>query len=106
MTATLLAGTYYVGISSSGNEPINSAGQPIFQSLSQSGDTTAVRGPATRTNPNALGNFNSNEFDTITAGNYQIDFSIPVTVPEPRTWSALALGAIASALAVLRRRRA
>ena len=50
ITTTLAAGTYYLGVASSENEPVNSANQLLFVGLSQSGDTTAVRGPASGIN--------------------------------------------------------
>ena len=48
--ATLAAGQYILGISQSGNEPINSASQLLFNGY-PNGDTTAVRGPASGLNP-------------------------------------------------------
>ena len=108
LTTTLAVGTYYIGVASSGNEPINSASQVLFVGLGQSGDTTAVRGPATGVNPATLSTFNSNESDTTTFGNYEIGITAPAgaAAPEPSTWATLALGGIASAATFLRRRRA
>ena len=105
------AGTYYLGISESGNEPINTASQLLFQGY-PGGDTTAVRGAARGLNPTTESTFNSNEFDTTTSGAYEIDLTsaatadnpnAPTTVPEPSTWAVV--GASCAALAFLRRRR-
>ena len=48
LTATLAVGTYYLGVASSENEPVNSSNQLLFVGLNQSGDTTpsAVPPPA------------------------------------------------------------
>ena len=102
VTATLSPGTYYIGVSSSGNEPINSNSQLLFVGLSQSGDTTAMRGPASGINPTTLNGFNSNNYDTTSTGQYQI--GITSAVPEPSTWAALGLGSIAAGFTILRRR--
>ena len=106
--ATLAVGTYYIGIASSGNEPVNSANQLLFTGLSQSGDTTVTRGPVAAVNPKTLFNFNSNESDASTFGAYEIDLTgaaFAATVPEPKTWVSLGLGASVAAFAFLRRRR-
>ena len=76
----------------------------LFVGLSQSGDTTAQRGPATGVNPATLAGYNSNEYDTSTVGQYQI--GITSSVPEPSTWAAFVLGGIAAGFTILRRRRA
>ncbi len=103
--ATLAAGTYYLGVAQSGNEAVNSANQLLFKGLSQSGDTTTVRGPASGVNPTTLLNFNAaNVGNGGGAGQYEVDFGI-VTVPEPSTWAMLGLGAVTAAFAFLRRRR-
>ncbi len=104
ITATLAAGTYYIGVSSSGNEAVNSNNQVLFVGLSQSGDTTAQRGPASGVNPTTEFNFNSNNYDTTTTGQYQI--GITAAVPEPSTWAAFVLGGIAAGFTILRRRAA
>ena len=102
ITTTLAVGTYYIGVSSSGNEPVNSNSQLLFVGLNQSGDTTTVRGPAVGVNPTTLAGYNSNEFDTTTTGQYQIGIN---AVPEPSTWAAIAFGGIAAGSTFLRRRR-
>ena len=103
--ANLPAGTYYIGITQSGNEAINSASQVLFTGLSQSGDTTAIRGAATGVNPATLSTFNGqNAGNGGGTGQYEIDFGI-VTVPEPSTWAMIGLGALASGFAFLRRRQ-
>ena len=103
--ANLAVGTYYLGISESGNEPTNSASQLLFAGY-PGGDTTAVRGAATGLNPTTLSTFNSNEFDTTTSGAYQVDLTGSATsaVPEPSTWATVALGSVAAAAAAFRRR--
>ncbi len=110
LLANLTSGTYFLGISSSGNEPINSASQLLFNGY-PGGDTTAVRGPASGVNPTTLSTFNSNEYDTTTSGPYEIDLTSaataanPLTVPEPSSWAAVALGGVTAGFAFLRRRR-
>ena len=101
-TTTLTAGTYYLGVASSENEPVNSQNQLLFVGLNQSGDTTAVRGPASGVNPTTLAGFNSNEYDSTTTGQYQI--GITAAVPEPSTWATIAFGSIAAGFTFLRRR--
>lgn len=85
--SSLTPGYYYLGISASENEAINSASQLIFQGY-PGGDTTAVRGAASGLNPTVLFNFNSNEYDTSSFGSYEIDLtgtSAPAAVPEAST---------------------
>lgn len=86
--ATLAAGTYYIAISLSGNDPVNLNNQLVFLS---SADPTAVRGPASGTSPT-----NWNGFDNNAAGgpngSYQIDIS---AVPEPSTIALYILGVAA-----------
>lgn len=97
---TLSPGTYYLGISLSGNEPINSNSQLLFTVDSP---TTAVRGPAGGLNPTTLSTFNGNTFFN-ESGVYSIALTGSAAVPEPSTW---ALGIVGSALLsafVLRRR--
>lgn len=93
----LTAGTYYLGISLSNNEPVNSANQRLFAT----GLTTSTRGAAAGTNPATLFNFDGNQFDTVT-GTYSIAVS---AVPEPSTTAALAAGALVSLVLVRRVRR-
>ena len=96
----LAAGTYYLAISSSGNEPVNLNNQLLFAGY-PGGDTTAVRGAASGLNPTTESGFNAAEYDTTTFGAYRIDL---VAVPEPSTWAALAAGSIAAGFTILRRR--
>ena len=105
ITTTLTAGTYYLGVSSSDNEPVNANNQLLFTGLNQSGDTTAVRGAASGVNPTTLSGYNGNEYDMTTTGRYQIGITAPAAVPEPSTWATVAFGGIASAMTFLRRRR-
>ena len=72
--ATLTPGTYFIGISSSGNEAVNTASQLLFAGY-PGGDTTAVRGTATGLNPATESTFNGNESDPTTFGGYEIDFT-------------------------------
>ena len=100
LTETLAAGTYYFGISESGNEAINSNSQLLFAGY-PGGDTTATRGAASGVNPTIESNFNGNQYDT-DHGTYNV--TITNAVPEPSTWTALALGSIAAGFTILRRR--
>ena len=107
--ATLAAGTYFLGISESGNEAINSASQLLFAGY-PGGDTTAVRGAASGLNPTTLATFNSNAFVGGGAGAYEIDLTSAATatnpnaVPEPSAWTALGLGSLAAGALILRPR--
>jgi len=95
----LAAGTYFLAISTAGNEPVNFANQLLFTADSPS---TTIRTP----NPSlvaGLSNWDSTFADPGT-GLYEIDLTGAFTaVPEPATWFAalLSLGAIL----VVRRRR-
>jgi PEP-CTERM motif len=91
-TMTLSAGTYLLGISLSGNEPINLNGQLLF--AGNGGNSTAVRGPAGGINPNTLSNFN-NGASFSENGPYSITLASAATaaVPEPST---VALGLVAA----------
>lgn len=103
LIANLAAGTYYLGISQSGNEAINLNSQLLFAGY-PAGDTTAVRGTASGLNPATLSTFNGNSFGGGTGG-YEIDLTSAATgVPEPSTWAALALGSLAAGFTFLRRR--
>ena len=108
LITSLAAGTYYLGISESGNEPINTASQLLFAGY-PGGDTTAVRGPASGLNPTTESTFNSNSYGG-GSGAYEIDLAgaagaiNPNAVPEPSTWAALALGSLAAGFTFLRRR--
>ena len=102
--ASLGAGTYYLGISESGNEAVNSANQLLFNGY-PGGDTTAVRGAASGVNPTTLATFNGNSFGG-GAGAYEIDLGSVATdaaVPEPSTW--IVVVASLGALGFLRRHR-
>ena len=98
-TTTLAAGTYYFGISLSGNEPVNSSNQLLFAGY-PGGDTTATRGAATGVNPTTAANFNGQSYST-DVGTYSVAIAV---VPEPSTWAAFALGGMAAGFTLLRRR--
>ena len=98
LTTTLTAGTYYLGISLSGNEPVNSASQQLFTSDQP---TTNVRGPASGLNPTTESTFNGQTFVAET-GTYAINIT---AVPEPSAVAALGLGGIASLVFFRRLRR-
>ncbi len=106
--ANLAAGTYYLGISESGNEAINQNSKLLFAGY-PGGDTTAIRGAANGVNPATEATFNGNSFGG-GAGSYEIDLTSAATaanpnaVPEPSTWTAFALGSIAAGATMLRRR--
>ncbi len=94
--SSLAPGTYYLAISLSGNDPVNSSNQLLF--ASSGGDTTAVRGMASGLAPNTLFNFDGqNTFAD--AGSYQINI---INIPE--TGSTLLLAVVMfGALVGLRR---
>ncbi len=99
-TMTLAAGTYYIGISLSGNEPVNSNGQLLFAPYI-GGDSTSVRGAAPGINPSTLANFNgAASFSEM--GAYRIDLT---AVPEPSTVALLVAGAVGAGAALRKRRR-
>lgn len=102
-TMTLSPGTYYLGISLTGNEPMNSNGQLLFAPF-PGGNSTAVRGPASGLNPNTLANFTSGSFAQ--TGGYQIDLTSSATsaVPEPST-TALVAASVAGLFLVWKRRQ-
>jgi hypothetical protein len=94
LLSNLAAGYYYLGISISGNEPVNSVNQLLFQT----GSTTATRGPASGLNPTTLADFDGNTYDP-TPGAYQINLTgvavgpaAVAGVPEPATWAMMVLG--------------
>ena len=101
LTTTLAAGTYYFGITNSGNEAINSNSQLLFN-MYPGGDTTATRGAASGVNPTTLSTFNANSYTT-DQGTYNV--TITSAVPEPSTWAALVLSGVTLGVC-LRRRQA
>ena len=97
LTTMLTAGTYYLGISLSGNEPVNSNNQLLFATDQP---TTSVRGPASGLNPTTESTFNGQTYVAETG-----PYSIAISVPEPGTNVALGLGGIASLVFLRRLRR-
>jgi hypothetical protein len=93
--ATLSAGTYYLAISLSGNDPINLNSQLVFAT---GATTTSIRGPASSINPTTWNTFD-NAASFAQNGQYEIDI-----IPEPSTVALYAVGAIVLAGAGLRRR--
>ncbi len=104
-TMTLAPGNYYLGISLSGNEPINSNGQFLFAAYI-GGNSTSVRGPAAGINPSTHANFNGTPFFN-EMGAYRIDLTSAATavVPEPTTIGLCVIGGAAVLGAALRKRR-
>lgn len=105
-TFSLSPGTYYLGISLSGNEPVNVFNQLLFASF-PGGSTTAVRGPASGINPTSLSNFSNGAFAAQT-GAYQIDLtgSATAAVPEPSTTGLVVMASAIAVLAIRRRYQA
>lgn len=96
LLATLSAGTYYLAISLSGNDPINLNSQLVFAT----GATTSIRGAANSINPANWSTFNS-AASFAQNGQYEIDI---LSVPEPSAMALYAMGAIVLVGAALRRR--
>ncbi len=102
LLTTLAPGRYYLGISLSGNEPVNLANQQLF-TVDQ--PTTNIRGIASGLNPTTLSAFNGQTFFA-EGGAYSIALTGAATaVPEPSTVVSLVLGAGASLAFVRRIRR-
>lgn len=100
-TMMLAPGTYFIGISLSGNEPVNSNGQLLFNPYI-GGNSASVRGAAAGLNPNTLAGFNG-QTSFSEMGAYRIDLT--AVVPEPSTVALLGAGAIAAVVAVRKRRK-
>lgn len=98
------AGTYILGISVSGVDPVNSTNQTLFAPGTFSTD---LRGPASNTFGTVAGVIDNSFFAD--AGAYSISLTgaaIAVAVPEPATNALLAAGGLLVGAAALRRRRA
>jgi hypothetical protein len=100
---TLSAGIYYLGISITGNEPVNSANQLLFAT---NDDATAVRGPEAlnNLNPTTLSTFNFDNYDDEN-GSYEIDLIGVNEAPEPSSGVLAALGGGAVVYLCMRRSR-
>ena len=94
-------GLYYIAISLSGNEAVNSANQLLF---AQSADPTAVRGPAAGVNPASLTGFNGGT-SFPESGAYTITLTGVTAIPEPSVWALSLLGVGAIGFATYRRRQ-
>ncbi len=96
-TFSLAAGTYYLAISLSGNDPVNSVNQLVF--TTGGGDPTAIRGMAQGINPTTW-----NDFDNFTSvpqtGAYQINI-----FSTPESGSTIVMMLVALAAVVVARRR-
>ena len=89
LLGSLTAGTYYIGISLSGNDPVNTANQLVFTT----GLSTALRGRALGINPMSFSDFNS--FTAFAeSGAYRIDIA-SVAVPDSGSTLFLMLAALA-----------
>ena len=95
------AGTYILGISVSGVDPVNSTNQTLFAPAIFSTD---LRGPASNTFGTVAGVFNNASFAD--SGTYSIFLTGAVTaVPEASTNALLAAGLVGVGAAAARRRR-
>lgn len=103
LLTSLTAGTYYLGISLSGNEPVNLNSQQLF-TVDQ--PTTNVRGAASGLSPASEDTFNGQTFF-----NESGDYSIALTgantaaIPEPSSVALALVGAGACLVLVRRIRR-
>jgi hypothetical protein len=106
LLTSLSPGTYFIGISLSGNEPVNLNNQLLF-TLDQ--PTTAVRGIASNLNPKTLSTFDSNTSFPET-GDYTLTLTStqgainPFAVPEPSSFAMIGVG-IGSVLCLRRKQK-
>ena len=96
--SALGAGIYYLGISLSGNEPVNSVNDYLFSQ----GLSTDVRTAASGLNPVTLTTFEGIPFASET-GAYGIALTGATAVPEPSTWALAGAGALALGVSLARR---
>lgn len=90
-TMSLAPGIYYLGISLSGNEPVNLSNQLLF-TLDQ--PTTSLRGMASGLNPKTESNFNGNtSFPESGSYNIALTSTQSAAVPEPSNIAMLIVGA-------------
>ena len=99
--AGLAAGYYYIGISISGNDPVNSANQLL---AANSDDSTDTRGPegANNLNPTTLDTFDLDNYDN-EVGSYGINLTGATAAPEPSAWALVAFGGLAAGCVSARR---
>ena len=98
----LTSGIYYLAISQSGNDPVNSVSQLLFTGYGA--DSTAALTASTLANPTTLSDWTNGTYFA-DSGSYQIALTGVTAVPEVAT-TASALGACALAAGMwLRRRR-
>jgi hypothetical protein len=97
------AGSYLLGVSLSGFDPVNLNNQLLFEPLGSFVQSTDVRGPNAGLQPALLSDFSFSGFAG-GGGSYQVQLTgVTVPVPEPSTWLMLAVGA--AGLPWLTRRR-
>lgn len=96
-----MGGIYLLGISLSGNEPINSVNQTLF---TQSTTPTDVRTANSGLSPATFNSFNSNAAFA-DSGPYGLSLTGVTAVPEPSTWALTGMGALALGVTLVRRNR-
>lgn len=94
-------GTYILGISVSGVDPVNSSNQTLFAPATFSTD---VRGPASNTFGTVAGVFDNSSFSDSGAYSIALTGAMTSVVPEPSTTALLLAGAVFVGAAAMRRR--
>ena len=101
--ASLAAGYYYIGISISGNDPVNLASQLLPAKSDDSTDTLGVES-ANNLNPTVLSTFNQDNYDNET-GAYGITLTGVNAAPEPSAWACMVCGGLVAGGVWMRRRK-